>query len=94
MELSQNMDYSETTPPGDPSHSQPPNADTIAYASKILMKQPWYSCLGSGYSSAWQTQKWMLTVSYWMEHKAPNGGTRESTQGAEGVRNPIAGTTL
>ena len=31
----------------------------------------------------------MLTVSYWMEHRAPNGGARESTQGAEGICNPI-----
>jgi hypothetical protein len=44
--------------------------------------------------SAWQTQKWMLTVIYWMEHRAPNGGARESTQGAKGVCNPIGGTTL
>jgi hypothetical protein len=28
------------TPPGGPSHNQPPNADTIAYASKILLKGP------------------------------------------------------
>ena len=39
------MDYPETTPPGDPSHNQPPNTDTIAYASKILLKGPRYSCL-------------------------------------------------
>jgi hypothetical protein len=31
--------------PGDPSHNQPPNPDTIAYGSNILMKGPWYSCL-------------------------------------------------
>jgi hypothetical protein len=30
-------------------------------------------------------QKWMLTVSYWMDHRAPNGGARESIQGAKGV---------
>ena len=36
----------------------------------------------------------MLTVSYWMEHRAPNGGARESTQGAEGVCNPRGGTTI
>jgi hypothetical protein len=29
-----------------------------------------------------------------MEHRAPNGEARESTQGAEGVCNPIGGTTL
>jgi hypothetical protein len=39
-------------------------------------------------------QKWMLTVSYWMDHRAPNGGARESTQGAEGICNPIGGTTI
>jgi hypothetical protein len=44
--------------------------------------------------SAWQIQKWMLTVIYWMEHRAPNGGVRESTQGAEGVCNPIGRTTI
>ena len=27
-------DHPETTPPGDPSHNQPPNADTIACASQ------------------------------------------------------------
>jgi hypothetical protein len=29
----------ETAPPGDPSHKQPPNPDTIAYASKILLTE-------------------------------------------------------
>jgi hypothetical protein len=29
----------------------------------------------------------MLTVSYWMDHRAPNGGARENTQGAEGICN-------
>jgi hypothetical protein len=28
------------------------------------------------------------------EHRAPNGGVRESTQDAEGVYNPIGGTTI
>jgi hypothetical protein len=36
----------------------------------------------------------MLTVSYWMGHMAPNGGARESTQGAKGNCNPIGGTTI
>jgi hypothetical protein len=35
-----------------------------------------------------------LTVIYWMEHRVPNGGDRESTQGAEGVCNPIRGTAI
>jgi hypothetical protein len=31
---------------------------------------------------------------YKMEHRAPSGEARESTQGAEGVCNPIGGTTI
>jgi hypothetical protein len=29
-----------------------------------------------------------------MDHRAPNGGARESTQGAGGICNPIGGTTI
>jgi hypothetical protein len=36
----------------------------------------------------------MLTVIYKMEHRAPNGEARERNQGAEGVCNPIGGTTI
>jgi hypothetical protein len=32
--------HSETAPPGEPSHKQPPNPDTIAYARKILLTGP------------------------------------------------------
>jgi hypothetical protein len=39
-------------------------------------------------------QKWMLTVIYKMEHRAPNGEARESSQGAEEIGNPIGGTTI
>jgi hypothetical protein len=31
---------SRDCPTRDPSHNQPPNANTIAYASKILLKRP------------------------------------------------------
>jgi hypothetical protein len=34
------MGHLETVSPGGPSHNQPPNADTIAYASKILRRDP------------------------------------------------------
>ena len=88
------MDHLETAIPRVPSHNQPPNVNTIAYTSKICLKIPRYSCLLWGYARAWQTQKWMLTVSYWMEQRAPNGGARESTQGDKGVCNPIGGTTI
>jgi hypothetical protein len=66
----------------------------LHYARKILLKGPWYSCLIWGYASAWQIQKWMLTVIYKMEQRAPNGEARESTQGAEGICNPIGGITI
>jgi hypothetical protein len=75
-------------------HNQPPKTDTIVYASKILLKGLRYSCLFWGYAEAWQTQKWMLIVSYWMDHRASNGGARESTQRAKGVWNPIGWTTI
>jgi hypothetical protein len=39
-------------------------------------------------------QKSMLTVIYKMEHRDPNGDARETTQGAEGVFNPIGGTIV
>jgi hypothetical protein len=29
-----------------------------------------------------------------MDHRAPNGEARESTQGAEGICNPVGGTTI
>jgi hypothetical protein len=88
------MDDLETAISGDPSHNQLPNADTIAHTSKNLLKGPRYGCLLWDYAGAWQTQKWMLTVRYWMDHRAPNGGARESTQGAEGICNPIGGTII
>ena len=34
------MDHLETAISGDPSHNQLPNADTIIYTSKILLKDP------------------------------------------------------
>jgi hypothetical protein len=36
----------------------------------------------------------MLTVSYWMDHRALNGGARESTQGVKMIFNPIGGTAI
>jgi hypothetical protein len=70
------------------------NPDTIADANKSLLTGAWYSCLLTGSASAWQIQKWMLTTIQWMEHRIPNEGARERTQGAEGVCSPIGGTTI
>jgi hypothetical protein len=36
----------------------------------------------------------MHTVNHWTEHKVPNGGARERTQGAEGICSLIVGTTI
>jgi hypothetical protein len=36
----------------------------------------------------------MLTVNYWMDHRAPNGGARESIQGAKEIFNPVGATIL
>jgi hypothetical protein len=41
------MDHLETAAPGDPSHNQLPNADTIAYTSKI--GSGWVGEWGGGY---------------------------------------------
>ena len=60
----------------------------------ILSHQLLISCLMWDYARAKQTQTWILTVSYYMDHRAPNGGDRESTQEAKGICNPTDGTTL
>ena len=39
------MDHLETAICGDPSNSQLPNANTIAYTNQILLKGHRYSCL-------------------------------------------------
>jgi hypothetical protein len=36
----------------------------------------------------------MLTVRYWIDHRAPNGGAREINLGTKGIYNPIGGTTI
>jgi hypothetical protein len=36
----------------------------------------------------------MFTTNFLTEHKVPNGGARESTQGAEGTCSPIGGTSI
>jgi hypothetical protein len=36
----------------------------------------------------------LLTVSYWMEFRAPNEGARESIQEAKEICNPVGATTL
>jgi hypothetical protein len=48
------------------------NPDTIAYARKILLTGPWHRSFLWGYANVWKKQKWMLTVIYWMEHRASN----------------------
>jgi len=85
---------SKDCPTWDPSHKQPPNPHTIADANKILLTEAWYGCLLRGSATAWQIQKWMLTIIHWAEHKVPNEGARESTQRTEGVCGPLGRSTI
>jgi hypothetical protein len=78
--------HPETAPPGDSSHIQSPNLDTIVDVNKCLLTDAWYSCLLRGSASAWQIQRWMLSAKHWTEHRVPNGGAR--------VCSPIGGTTI
>jgi hypothetical protein len=86
--------HPETAPPGDPSHIQSPNPDTIVDANKCLLTGAWYSCLLRGSASAWQIQKWMLTAIYWTEHRVPTEVARKRTQGIKRVCSPVGGTTI
>jgi hypothetical protein len=61
---------------------------------KSLLTGAWYSYLLRASASAWQIQKWMLTIIHWTKHRVPNERTRESMQGAEGVWSPIGGTSI
>jgi hypothetical protein len=75
----------ETAPPGDISHIQSSNLDTIVDDKKILLIGSWYSYLLRDSASAWQIQRWILSANHWTEHRVPSGDAREKTQGAEGV---------
>jgi hypothetical protein len=75
---------------GNTSHIQSQTPDIIVdKVNKCLLTGAWYS-----FASAWQTWKWMLTAINWTEHRVPNEGARESTQGSEGVCSPIGGTII
>ena len=73
------MDQPETTPPGGPSHNQPPNPGTIAYATKgtviELSRVRLCQCLANTEVDA---HSYLL----------------DGTQGAEGISNSIGGTTI
>jgi hypothetical protein len=77
----------------DPSHHQLPNADTLHTLTRFCWKDP---DIAASYETmpGPSKQKWMLTVSYWMDHRVPNGGARESTQGVKGICSSIGGTTI
>jgi hypothetical protein len=57
----------------------------------------WFSLWGywlGGFASAWQIQRWILSVNHWTEHRVPNEGARERIQGAERAFSPIGETTI
>ena len=86
--------HQETVPPEDSFHIQLPKPDTTLDANKSLLTGACYSCLLRGSDSAWQMQTRMLTSIFWTEHRVPNGGARERTQGVEGVYSTTGGTTI
>jgi hypothetical protein len=43
----------------------------MANANKSLMTGAWYSCVLRAFVSAWQIQKWMLTIIHWMKQGSP-----------------------
>jgi hypothetical protein len=53
-----------------------------------------YSCLLKGPAIALQIQRQMLTANHWTEHRVPNRGVREWTEGVEDVCNFIGRTTI
>ena len=90
------MDYPETTSPRDPSHNQPPDPDTcicqhdFAEGTDPVIAVSYEAMPVPGKYRSGCSQ----SASYWMEHRAPNVGARENTQGAKGICNPIGGTTI
>jgi hypothetical protein len=78
-------DHPLTVPPGDPSHIQPSNPDTIVDANKSLVTGDCHRRLTPVRLCQCLTNTEVLTVIHWTEYRVPNEGARESTQGAEGV---------
>jgi hypothetical protein len=74
--------------PRDPSHIQTPNPVTNVDVKKFLLTETPYTCLLRNSFRAWQIQRQMLAITHWTEHRFPNGGVRENTEGTEGVCNP------
>jgi hypothetical protein len=70
------------------------NLYTIADAKKCLLTGACCSCLLRSSAKACKIQRQMLAANHWTEHRVPNGGVRERTEGAEGVCNPIGRTTI
>jgi hypothetical protein len=87
--------HPETALPRDPSHLQTPNPDTIADAKKHLLTGAWYSCPPERLCQSWEQYRCECSQSnHQIEHRDHNGGVRGRTKGAEGVCNPIGGTTI
>ena len=61
-------------------------------------KEVLWFCLGNGENRAWiilfRKRLLMLLANRWTEHKVPNDGARERTEGAEGACSPIGRITI
>jgi hypothetical protein len=86
--------HPETAPPGNPSHLQPPNPNTIADAKKCLLTGDWYSCILRDSARAWPIQMLIYAARHWTEHGDLNGGARRRTEVGESICNPIGRTTI
>jgi hypothetical protein len=53
-----------------------------------ILRRNEVACLLRGSASAWQIQKWMLTVIHWTEHRVPNEGDREILRELKGTEAP------
>jgi hypothetical protein len=86
--------HPEIAPPGNSTHIQSLNPDTIMDANKCMLLGAWNSCLFRGSARAWQMKRWILTANHWTEHRGPNGGVRERTEGTEGFCSLIGRKTI
>jgi hypothetical protein len=67
---------------------------TISNSKKCLMTGAWYRYLLRGSTRALPIEMGILVDNHQTERRDSNRGVRRRTEGAEGVCNPIGGTTI
>jgi len=69
--------HPEIVPPGNTSHIQSPNADTIPNVTKCMFTGMWYRFHLRGSASTWQIHRWILTAKHWTENGVLEWGVRK-----------------